>query len=63
MAYSINLSADQVSAWKEMHGVEDAAVQASIESHVQTICDNHIAQNLDAQLQAKTVAEKKALLA
>ena len=51
----INLSADQEIALTEMGVI--------LQSYIESICNNHISQKINEQLQAKTLEEKKALLA
>jgi len=53
--YIINLSEEQDTALIEM-GIEN------LENYIKAICNNHITQKIDAQLAAKTLEEKKALL-
>ena len=51
----INLTEEQQTALTEMGVV--------LQTYISNICDNHIRQKIDAQLSAKTLEEKKALLA
>lgn len=59
--FTVTLTAEREAAWKEILGVE--AITVGLNVHVAEVADGHIVASVNAQLAAKSLEEKQALLA